>query len=474
MTLLRKRLLNLFWIFFEKFGLVFLSFISFFVFAIYLTPTQLGIGILLLSLSELLSMFCLAVVDNSLIRLKSISEQQDGTTFWLLLLLSIFLAVLLFLAYFWYFDDVITIMAGFVAVLLLPIQAMSRIHIIHLRRKKAFKTLAKRTIIGKLGGMSVAIGLAIYGMGEFAIVSQVTVMALISTLLIFSFEPRKLPLSFDLPWAREQILIGVPASIKALNASMYVKSSILAIEAVLGSAAVGYFNFAHRLVELPRAAIMTALISYAHPVFASRNNEQEDIFGFFLQSTKVALLIIMPAFVGLALVGESVITLLFGTKWAPATELLVGIAILTTINMCFLFLPSLLVAKGKNQFGMVGQLVSTVVALVVLLFTLQPLGLVAIVYAFAVRIGILVLVNLASIARINPKGCIGFIQSCAYSTVASLVMWFGVQALFADHSATSSAHLLLLKILSGVLIYGVSYICIHPSIGRQLVNFFSK
>ncbi|MDU0355990.1 oligosaccharide flippase family protein [Paraglaciecola aquimarina] len=363
MSLLSKRLNRLFWVFFEKFGLIGLSIISFVVYAKYLTPSELGLGILLLSMIEFWAMFLIAIVDSSMIRLKEITKENDGTTFWLLLIVSSLIAAITFGGYYLYFDDDIALWAGLIAVVYLPIQTVTRVHIVHLRRQKSFKALANRTIFGKVCGMAVGICLAVSGMGAFAVVSQSAVMGLVSTIFLMYFERRPLPLIIDLKWAKEQFYVGLPASLKATNLNLFTKGTIFIIESFLGTAAVGFYNFANRLVELPRGAIVTALMGYAHPVFSDKNNRGESLESFFISSTKIALLFTMPMFVGLSLIAGPLISELFDDKWMPSIDILAGIAILTAFNMYFMFLPSVFVAKGQTKLGLKGQIGTSILAL---------------------------------------------------------------------------------------------------------------
>nr|WP_136250258.1 oligosaccharide flippase family protein [Ningiella ruwaisensis] len=474
-TLVKNRFIRLFWVFFEKFGLVFLSIISFLIYAKYLTPTQLGIGVLLLTVVEFISKFLIAVVDSSMIRLDAITQEQDGTAFWTLLLVSGIFSVLIFLAYYAYFDENIVILAGLVAVFLIPLQSASRVHIVHLRRKKKFRSLANRTILGKIVGMIVGITLAVKGYGEFAIVSQAVAMAFSSTLLLLIIEKRSLPFSFEKDWLHEQLRIGIPASLKVLNTSLYTKGTILIIEGTLGTAAVGFYNFANRLVELPRSAIVTALMGYANPVYSQRFHAGHDLKEFFLQSTKLGLIFIAPFFVGLAAVADELLFILFGDKWAPSTPILIGIALLTVINLYFLFLPSVLVAYGKTKFALRGQLVSTAVALICLYFLAPKLGLLAVIVALALRVIGLSLANLTAVDRIYPNSFTALFKVLFPSSFASflmfLVIYFGKPYITFTQSSLLN---LLTLIIVGAFIYTVAILLMESKLIRQLKGFISS
>jgi O-antigen/teichoic acid export membrane protein len=474
MTIAASRLIKLFWVFFEKFGLISLSIVSFFIFATFLTPVELGLGILLLSIVELPNMFIIAIADSSIIRLKHITKENDGTAFWLLLGISSVFAVLIFVACALYFDDPATIFASFVAVLLLPFQVMSRVHIVHLRRRKAFKQLANRTIFGKLVGMAVGVYLAINSYGELSIVAQATVMAAVSTVLIFLSERRPLPFVFDFKWSLIQLRVGIPASLKGLSENLYTKGTIFILEGALGSQAVGFYNFANRLIELPKGAILTGLVSYAYTVFSDRTNTGENTAHFFLMSTKFALMIVMPMFVGLAFIAEPIVGLLFqNDKWLPSISLLIGLSSLTSINLIFLFLPSLLVAHGKNKFGLKGQLLSTVFALFSLIPLLNIFGLLGVIYSFAIRTVLILPVNFYALVKIAPSVSRRFLRICILTLIPCIIM---VGALYSACLFLQTKNFInvVALVVIGVVVYVSSYLLFNREAISEIKTFISK
>ncbi|MDP5030965.1 oligosaccharide flippase family protein [Paraglaciecola sp.] len=474
MSLLKTRLSRLFWVFFEKFGLIGLSIISFLVYAQYLTPTELGLGVLLLSLVEFFGMFFVAIIDSSVIRLKEITKENDGTTFWLLFIVSSLIAAVIFAGYYLYFDDVTALWAGLIAVVYLPAQSITRVHILHLRRQKSFKSLANRTLIGKICGMTVGIWLAVSGFGAFAVVSQATVMALVSSFILLYFERRPLPFIIDFKWAKEQFYVGFPGSLKMTNLNLFSKGTIFIIESFLGTAAVGFYNFANRLVELPRTAIITALMGYAHPVFSDKRNRGQALDGFFILSTKIALLFIMPMFVGLGLIAEPLLGALFDDKWLPSVDILIGIAVLTAFNMYFMFLPSVLVATGQNRLGLKGQVTISVIALAYLVLTINDQGLIAVIYALAIRVFGVIAVNFYAMNKVLSNIKMSFLKSCTYSTVSCVVMWFAVKAGMQFVVTDNHWLTILFSIAIAGVSFSVSYFLLDRKISTQIKTFFSK
>lgn len=474
MSLLKNRIINILWVTAEKFGLVILSVFSFFIYAKLLTPEQIGLGILLLAGVEFCSMLIIAAIESSLIKLKSISADQDGTLFWSVLFLSFLLSALIYGCYWLYFDDSSTRFVALLAVLALPFLLGGRVHIVHMRKQKQFKKLAHRTIVGKLAGMGAGIGLAIYGAGSYAIVVQTLVMAITSLLLIMAFERRYLPLTFDRNFLVEMSKLGIPASLKMMNNNLFMKGLVIVIEVKLGTVAVGFYNFANRLIELPRSAIISTILSYANPVFSDRKNRGLELEDFYLKSTKIGLLVIFPFFIGLNLVCDTLVHLLFGDKWSDSIPLLKGLAIITTFSLFFMALPSALIANGKTKLGLKGHMASSVIALVATIISIPYLGLMGVLVGAAIRVFIISAVNYVVMLKVlNVKFKNWF--SCIFpSMFSALIMWCTTEFTHRTFNLGEDFLALNVTIFVAFFVYVISVITLDRKIVSEIKLFLSK
>ncbi|MFD3316141.1 oligosaccharide flippase family protein [Alteromonas macleodii] len=474
MSLLKNRIINIFWVTAEKFGLVILSVISFFIYAKLLTPEQIGLGILLLAGVEFCSMFIIAAIESSLIKFKSVSEHQDGTVFWSVLFLSFFLSALIYSCYWLYFDDNSTKLIALLAVLALPFLLGGRVHIVHMRKQKQFKKLAHRTIVGKLVGMGAGIGLAVYGAGSYAIVVQTLVMAITSLVLIMAFERRYLPLTFDKNFLVEMSKLGIPASLKIMNNNLFMKGIVIVIEVKLGTVAVGFYNFANRLIELPRSAILSTILSYANPVFSDRKNRGLELEDFYIKSTKIGLLVIFPFFIGLNLVCDTLVHLLFGNKWSNSIPLLKGLAVVTTFSLLFMALPSALIANGKTKLGLKGHMASSVIALVATIISIPYFGLMGVLFGAATRTVIISIVNYVTMLKVLEVTFKNWFSAIFPSMFAAMIMWCVTEFTHSIFNLGDDFIALSITILVAFVVYVISVITLDREIVSEIKLFLSK
>uniref|UniRef100_UPI001A9FB141 oligosaccharide flippase family protein n=1 Tax=Pseudomonas sp. 43(2021) TaxID=2813560 RepID=UPI001A9FB141 len=93
-----RRLMTLVWIFTEKFGLIFLSMITFVVYAHLLTPTELGIGTLIIAVVEVVGILVSSMLEDPLVRLQRVEDKHISSVFWFAVLVSLLSIALISLA----------------------------------------------------------------------------------------------------------------------------------------------------------------------------------------------------------------------------------------------------------------------------------------------------------------------------------------------------------------------------------------
>jgi O-antigen/teichoic acid export membrane protein len=474
----RLRIARLAWLFTEKFGLVFLSIFSFFAFTLLLTPSELGLAVLLLAIAELFSFFFSSTIDNSMIGMKHISKSDDGTVFWTGILSTSLLACILWviLSTYYFHEEESWILL--VALLFLPLQSLSRIHIIHLRRAGEFKSLAKRTLLGKLIGLSCGIYVAYIGYGAWGLVTQAIVMSFISASLLMLTCRRSLPFTFDLNLMKELSRVGVPAAVKSMSTNFVEKGLIFALEITLGSAAVGLFNFANRLVQLPKKAIHSALMTYGHPVFSRKaENESPDadnvLSSFFLNATQIAVYLAAPIFIGFAMISEALVGIIFPERWAAAANLILPISIMASISLCLTFLPSILVAKKVTKKALIPEVLTTIMAIVFVFVTSEQLGLMSAIWALGIKLAIMLPINIYVIVSLFTFSATCFLQLLLKPALACGVLCLGLMTYMSYFPIQSSLDIALIAVIGGI-VYISSVFVLDPTIMKRTMTFVAQ
>jgi O-antigen/teichoic acid export membrane protein len=80
-TMANHRLVKLIWIFTEKFGLIFLSMITFVAYARLMSPAELGVGTVIIVIVEMVGILYSSILEDPLVRLERLEEKHICTAF---------------------------------------------------------------------------------------------------------------------------------------------------------------------------------------------------------------------------------------------------------------------------------------------------------------------------------------------------------------------------------------------------------
>lgn len=469
----KERLLRLLWIFFDKFGLIFLSLISFYIFAKVLTPEELGLGVLVLAIVEIVGGIYTSMLEDPFVRQKTISVNQDATLFWSCAILSLMSMVLVMLGTFLYTDDALIHGLMAFALLKLPLLLGSRVYVAHLRRDGNFKALALRGLLGKFVGGIAGISIALAGFGVWAIIVQSVVMELVAIIILINAGRIKLPLYIDTKFFKSLVIQGMPITLKAMSGELMSRGCIFLIALVAGSGAVGVFNFAQRLVSLPRDAITHGLFSYALPVFARRQDNHVKLGRFYCLATQFTSFLLVPAFMGLSLIAEDAIMLIFGAKWQAAIPVLQLLAIIATLSSLLIYAGGVLVAVQKTNLTLKSDFMATGVSLIAVYFLAFEYGALAGGIALGIRFIIVTPIMMLAIKLAIGLTVTKQVKSVYRSLLAAIGMWTSILVFDYFFSISGIMHLILV-IAIGIISYSFFYTLIHLKWPRDLKDFLAN
>lgn len=358
-----SRLAKLLWIAFDKLGMTLISLATFFVYAKLLGPSEFGVAILALSVGQGLSLIFCNLFEDALVRHESPSRIHFDSALWGGGAFSLLLAV----ATAW----LVSLMALptelnellLLSLVLLPLLSVSSVFVAQLRRKGDFRQLAKRTIVARLIGGAVGVGLAFWGAGSWAMVIQAVAIELISVVVLVVMAAERPGFTVRFKVMVELSSVGWALCLRRLNWDACIRGIPIILGITAGPTAVGIFGFAWRLIDMPRSAITSGLMSYALPTFARRQSQLGELRALFCKATWGTSLIVMPLFVGLAAVAPQLVPLLFGEQWREAVLPVQLLAVMAAVSQVMLFVPAAMTAVRRPTITLASDTVATVLAL---------------------------------------------------------------------------------------------------------------
>lgn len=213
-----------------------------------------------------------------------------------------------------------------------PIAALSTVHRALLEKRLAFGRKLLPELGRGAGKAAVAIALALAGFGPWSIVWGQVAGALAETVLLW----------WAMPWrpgrraARRHLgpLLGYGSRSAAVDllGVLLLNVDYVIVGRIMGAAALGTYTVAFRVPELIVKQLSAVVGSVTFPLYAALRHDLDTLRSGYLQSLRFLGMVLSPMAVGLVLVAEPLISVLFGARWADAAPVMQALALYALVR----------------------------------------------------------------------------------------------------------------------------------------------
>ena len=332
-----------------------------------LTPNDFGIA----NIGALVLTILLPVTDIGIARAlvrarKEELSQQARTAFWLVVLLGVAMAAVLFLASGWvasfYGRQEIepTLRVIGVSVVLYSI---SRIPSALLERellqgRKAIPEMAAALTYG-----ITAIALAYLHFGYWSVVAAMVARSAVLSGGLFLVAKWRPGLAFDMEVAHELISSARLLMATSVIRLIYTNVDNAVVGKILGITALGYYAMAYNLGNLAAVQVAGALGAVLFPMYARLLPDLAGVRQMTLRILRYTSIVVIPITLLGIIATPRLVPLALGPRWAPLTLALQILLVYGCFHSLGPIYWALLMAKDLNQINLRINLVSLVVAL---------------------------------------------------------------------------------------------------------------
>jgi PST family polysaccharide transporter len=255
---------------------------------------------------------------NALVQRESLEERHFSSIFWLNVVVGVTFTILLMalspLVAAFYGEPILRWLTMAVA-LNFTINSLSVVQRARLSRAMHFRLLGLVEIVAVLIGGLIAIGLAIAGFGVWSLVLQTLSAATILALGLWwatGWQPRWL---FDRAAVGD--LLGFSSNLLGFSAFNYWtrNGDNFLVGKFLGADALGLYVRAYSLMLLPISQITAVLSKVMFPALSKIQHDKVRVKRVYLRSVSLIALMTFPMMVGLLVVSEHLIPVIYGPKW---------------------------------------------------------------------------------------------------------------------------------------------------------------
>ena len=184
-----------------------------------------------------------------------------------------------------------------------------------LRKELDFKSLSIVQLIATVFSVVVAVAMAYYGWGVWALVFQQIVVSLVTALLLWRVSLWRPTLCFSLKSFKELFAYGAFLLFSDLLNSVCENIQGLIIGRRYSVADMGFYSQARKMEEVPTVTISHVVATVTFPVFAKLQNDKARLCLAVRNSLKLMNFVNFPLMVLLMVVAEPLFIILFSDRW---------------------------------------------------------------------------------------------------------------------------------------------------------------
>ncbi|MBF9253849.1 lipopolysaccharide biosynthesis protein [Pontibacter sp. 172403-2] len=352
MSLQKQTISGLFWTFSQRFSVQLINFGVSIIMARVLLPADYGLIGMLSVFMAIGSSLMDSGLSSSLIRTPNADQKDYSTVFFINIIGSIFIYVILFfsapfIASF-YDQEILTPIIRIYTISFI-ISAFVGVQSTRLTKEMDFKTQMKIQIPSVIGGGILGVILAYLDYGVWSLVWMNLFQSFLSAVQHWIYSGWRPNFLFDKERFKYHFSFGYKLTLSGLLDTIYNNIYNLIIGKFFPVAYLGYYTRAKSLQQLPVQNISTALNKVTYPMFSSIQHENEKLKMAYKKLMQQVLFWIAPTMILLGVIAEPLIRFLLTEKWVPAVpyfQTLCAAGILYPLNSYNL---NILKVKGRSE-----------------------------------------------------------------------------------------------------------------------------
>jgi len=473
---LQKRVARgLTWTFIDTWGGQLIALIIFAILAHLLTEVDFGLVALAIVFVSFAQLFVDQGLGDALIQRTSVTRSQIDTAFWVavatgagLMVVGIVLAEpIAILVNEPDLAPIITVLSiNFLVI------ALSSVQLALLRREMRFRSLAIRRLVAVAVGGAIGVGTALAGWGAWALVAQQVSYGITSVIMLWTVSPWRPGFHWSRADFRELFGFGINIVGSDMLNFLSRNTDNLLVGAVLGAGPLGLYAVGYKILDTTQTLLVNAARKLAFPVFSRIQHDRERTRRAYGRVNRAVSVVIMPGYIGLSIVAQEAIVVLFGHRWEPsgpvaATLYLIGPALTLQV-----FSGALLNAAGHPGITLRFRLVTTIVHVIGFVIAVTIFGnIVAVAAAFVIGTYLLLPLNLYLQHRYADISIFDHLWQLRWIALCTALMAIAVVAIRSVLlGQVSTVVLLTIEVMVGVVVYAGALMIFERGLLREVTT----
>lgn len=320
-----------------------------------------------------------------------------------------------------------------------------------LTKKADFKCLSKINITALLIANIIAIVMALYGYGVWALVAQTLVYALFRTIFLWTYS--KWRPAFDFSFDSLKSFFSFSSKLLLTNTIATIANNIYPslIALFYPMSQVAYFGQAKKYQEIPFLAITNTFRSVAMLILSEINNESDRMKRVVSKMIKSIAFIAFPLGFIMILLAEPIFYIFFKEKWFSSVPFFQALTLAGMFSPFVYIFNELFIAKEKSAYFL-GVEILKALLLIVLIVILLPKGLMALATSWVLYIITTLLISVILSSKLVNYNLLNFLKDTAPYTLIALI------CSYLSYLTTKNINPTILYIIINIIIIAALYI----------------
>lgn len=332
--------------------------------------------------------------------------------------------------------------------------ALGNMHMALMRRTLQFSQLAIINITAAVISGFVGVGLAMAGAGLWALVVATVVTTCVTTVGAWLCQDWRPSAKLDAGRLRMVARPSVHFFWTSALAIGFNQLDKVIVSRMLGGGPLGTYSLAQRTVTAPINTVSEAVSTVSFSVFARGQNDARALRAGATRAGGVVALVVLPTTIGLAVLAQQAVTVVYGAGWEAAIPVLQILAPLAAVQAISNVPRSLMYAMGRTDWLYRWGLAYCLVGAMVMMVS-SRWGLVGVSLGLALAIGLLAPLEMKmalALIDLRLRTFVGSLLPLAViSAITGLAAWSAAAGL--DLLGLRPGLQLLAGLVAGVVVY---------------------
>lgn len=254
-----------------------------------------------------------------------------------------------------------------VMAVVLPLGAFAAVPDALLTMKLDFKARARAEVVASLCSGIVAIVLAVRGFGVWSLAWQGIVSIAIRGLLLWLYSGWRPRGRYRAASFRSLFGFGGYMLLSGLLNTVALRLQSLMIGKLFDAGALGFYTVAQNTQSAPATFMGKVLSRVGLPVFSTIANDRVQLVAALRTSLRMAMFLFVPCMVGIAVVAQPLIILLYGARWVAAAPILSVLALGAALWPVHVLNLAAISAQGRSDLFFRLEIIKQVVSIALVL-----------------------------------------------------------------------------------------------------------